>query len=125
MDLHIDDVKLQGRLLLVTASGSFELDAALRLLKQVCDTAKEKEVNKILVNCLAMDGELPTFERYHLGATIAEYIKQRRMNPRLAIVGKPPTIDGFAVRVAQNRDLVTKMFSNPQEAMGWLEGWPD
>jgi hypothetical protein len=125
MDLHIDDVKLQGRLLLVTVSGRFELDAALRLLKQVCDTAKEKEVNKILVNCLAMDGELPTFERYHLGVAVAAYVKQRQMKPRLAIVGKPPTIDGFAVRVAQNRDLVTQMFSTQQEAMDWLGGWPD
>jgi hypothetical protein len=54
MDLRID-IELQGGVLLVTATGNFTLDAALRLLKQVCDTAKEKEVNKILVNTLAME----------------------------------------------------------------------
>jgi hypothetical protein len=42
MDLRID-IELQGGLLLVTASGNFTFDAALRLLKQVRDTAKEKE----------------------------------------------------------------------------------
>jgi hypothetical protein len=42
MDLRID-IELQGGLLLVTASGNFTFDAALRLLKEVRDTAKEKE----------------------------------------------------------------------------------
>ena len=40
--------------MLVTASGDLAFDAALRLLKQVCDTAAEKQVNKILVNSLAV-----------------------------------------------------------------------
>jgi hypothetical protein len=102
MDLRID-FDLQGGLLLVTASGNLTFDAALRLLKQVCDTAKEKEVKKILVNTLAMDGEPSTFERYGLGVEVAAYVKQRQMNPRLAFVGKPPTMDGFGVRVGQNR----------------------
>jgi hypothetical protein len=100
MDLQID-IELHGGLLLVTASGNVAFDAALRLLKQVCDTAKEKEVNKILINTLAMEGELSTFERYGLGVEVAAYIKQRQMNPRLAFVGKPPTMDGFGVRVGQ------------------------
>jgi hypothetical protein len=47
------------------------------------------------------------------------------VNPRLAFVGQLPTMDGFGVRVAQNRDLVVKMFSSQQEAMDWLKGWPD
>ena len=123
MDLHID-VKLQEGLLLVTASGNVELDAAVRLLKQVCDTAKEKGVNKILVDTLAVDGVLSTVDRYQLAVEVTAYIKQRQMSPRLAFVGKPPTSDGFGVRVAQNRDLVTSMFSS-QEAMDWLKGWPD
>lgn len=123
MDLHID-IELQGGLLLVNASGNFTFDAALRLLKEACDRAKEKEVNKILVNCLAMDGELTTIERYNLGVEVATYVKQRQMNPRLAFVGKPPTIDGFGVRVGQNRGLVTEVFSSQQEALNWLVSWP-
>jgi hypothetical protein len=123
MELQID-IELHGGLLLVTASGNVAFDAALRLLKQVCDTAKEKEVNKILTSTLAMEGELSTFERYGLGVEVAAYIKQRQMNPRLAFVGKPPTMDGFGVRVGQNRGLATAMFSSQQEALNWLDRWP-
>jgi hypothetical protein len=123
MDLHID-TELREGLLFVTARGNFTFEAALHLLKQVCDMAKEKEVNKILVTGLGMFGELSTLQRYELGAQLTEYIKERQMNPRLAIVGKPPTIDGFAVRVAQNRGFVTEVFSSQQDAMKWLDKWP-
>jgi hypothetical protein len=123
MDLHID-IELRGGLLLATASGNFAFDSTLQLLKQVCDTAKEKDVNKILVNFLAIDGEPSTLERYRLGIEVAAYLKQREMSPRLAFVGKPPAMDGFGVRVGQNRGITTEMFSNQQEALGWLAKWP-
>ena len=110
--------------MLATASGNAEFDAALRLLKEVCDTAAEKQVNKILVNGLAMDGEFSTLDRYTLGVEVAAYIRQREMNHRLAIVGKPPALDGFGVRVGQNRGLVTDFFSSQQEALNWLGIWP-
>jgi len=123
MDLRID-IELREGLLLVTASGTFAFDAALLLLKQVCDTAKEKEVSKILVNALAVDGELATVERYRLGTEVTAYLKQRQMSPRLAFVGKPPAVDGFGVRVAQNRGITTEVFSSQQEALRWLGKWP-
>jgi hypothetical protein len=123
MDLHID-IELQDGLMLVTARGNLVFDATLRLLKQVCDTAVGKEINKILVNCLAVDGDLSTLDRYQIGAEVAAYIAQDQMNPRLAIVGQPPAIDGFGVRVAQNRGMKVEVFSNQQEALNWLDSWP-
>lgn len=123
MDLNID-IELQGGLMLVTARGNLGFDAALRLLKQVCDTAAEKQVNKILVNSLAVDGEFSTIERYQLGVEVAAYIMQLQMKPRLAFVGRPPAIDGFGVRVAQNRGMTTAVFSSQQEALNWLDIWP-
>jgi hypothetical protein len=117
-------VELQGEVLMVTASGSVTSDAAVRLLKQVCDVAVEKRVNKILVNMLSVVGELSASDRYQIAVQIVAYLKQRRMNPRLAFVGKPPTADGFGVTVAQNRDVTTAMFSSQQEAMNWLSAWP-
>lgn len=125
MDLHIDNIELQGRLLLVTVSGSVTVDAGLRLFKQVCDTAAENRVNKILANALAVDGELTTFERYHWGLEAAAYAQQHQMNLRLAIVGKPPTFDGFGVRVSQNRGSTFELFSSQAEALGWLDRWPN
>ena len=120
MDLHID-IELQGGLLLVTASGILEFEAAVRLLKQACDVANEKGTNKVLVNTFAVDGELSVSERYRIGVEIAAYVKQRQMNTRLAIVGKTPTINGFGVLVAQNRDLVTNAFASQEEAVNWLD----
>jgi hypothetical protein len=123
MDLHVD-IELQGGVLLVTARGDFAFDAALQLLKQACDTAKEKEVNKILVNALALERSPSTFERYRLGVGMVAHTKQRQMNPRLAFVGKLPTTDGFGVRVGQNRGLTAEVFASQQEALNWLNKWP-
>ncbi|MGA8677399.1 MAG: hypothetical protein WB621_19465 [Candidatus Acidiferrales bacterium] len=96
----------------------------MRLLKWAFDVAKEKEVNKILVNTIAVNGALSTFERYTLGVEVVTYLRQREMNPRVAFVGKPPTTDGFGVRVAQNRNLIAEVFSSQEEALNWLSNWP-
>jgi hypothetical protein len=89
--------------------------------KQMFDTAAEKQVNKILVNTLAMDGHLSPLESYHLGVQVAAYLKQRKMNPRLAVVGKPPAIDGLGVGVARSRRVTAEAFPSEQEALDWLD----
>jgi anti-anti-sigma regulatory factor len=122
MDLRAD-FELQEELLLVTASGELTLDAALRLLKQLFDTANEKGVDRILVDCLAMSGELSTSDRYDLGAKAAAYSQREKSNKKLAIVGLPPTINGFAVEVAQNRGLATAAFTSKPDAMAWLDAF--
>ena len=123
MDLHIE-IELTGGVLLVTASGTQTFDAALRLLKQILDTAAERQVNKILVNSLAVEAELSTGDRYRLAIEIVAYLKQRQMSPRVAFVGKPPSMDGFGVRVGQNRGLSTEIFPTQQDALNWLNKWP-
>jgi len=62
MNLQVD-IELQGTLLLVTARGSVSFESVSRLLKQVWDRAAESQVDKILVNCLAAEGEFAAFER--------------------------------------------------------------
>jgi hypothetical protein len=119
-DLHIE-IELQSGLLLVTATGRLAFDAASRLLRHVFDTAAEKQVNQVLVNTLTLKGELATFERYALGVEIASYLSERQINLRLAFVGVPPAVNGFVVRVAQNRGIVTESFSTMQDAVKWLE----
>ena len=119
MDLCID-IEFQGGLLLVTVSGTLAFKMALRLLKQVCDAAVEKQADRILVNMLAVDGDLTTTERYHLGVEVAAYLRQRKVSPKIAFAGKPPAADGFGVRVSQNRGVLTEMFSSEQEALNWL-----
>jgi hypothetical protein len=119
MDLHID-MEFREGLMLVTANGNVRFDEASMLFKQVWDAAAENQVSKILVNSLAVEGELATFERYDLGVEIAAYLTQRQMNVKVAIVGRLPTVNGFGVRVARNRGVVTEVFSTQQEALIWL-----
>jgi DNA-binding NarL/FixJ family response regulator len=125
MDLHIADEKLQEGVLVVTGAGTFKSVAALRLLKQICHTAREKHVNKILVNTLALDGTVSELNRYQVAVELTTYLQQRGWKYWLAIVGKSPTVDGFGVRVAQNRGLSAEYFSTEQEALNWLKRWPD
>jgi len=120
MDLHIE-IELQGELLVVVAAGSVRFDAASRLFKQVWERAAECRVNKILLNFLATDGELATFERYDLGVEAAEYLTGHRMNVKVAFVGTPPTMNGFGLRVARNRGILTEVFPTQQEALRWLD----
>jgi hypothetical protein len=125
MDLHIADEKLQEGVLVVIGGGTFKSVAALRLLKQICDMATEKHANKILVNTLALDGAVSELNRFQVAVELTTYLQQRGWNYRLAIVGKSPTVDGFGVRVAQNRGLTAEYFPTEQEALNWLKGWPD
>jgi hypothetical protein len=125
LDLDIADEKLQEGVLVVIGGGTFKSVAALRLLKQICDMATEKQVDKIVVNALALDGTVSELNRYEVAVELSAYLRQRGWNYRLAIVGKSPTVDGFGVRVAQNRGLTAEYFSTEQEALNWLKRWPD
>jgi hypothetical protein len=87
--------------------------------------ATEKHVDKIVVNALALDGTVSELNRYEVAVELSTYLRQRGWNYRLAIVGKSPTVDGFGVRVAQNRGLTAEYFSTEQEALNWLKRWPD
>jgi hypothetical protein len=123
MDLHAH-IELQGELLVATATGTVAFEPALKILKGICDLAAEKGVHKILVNALAVDGTLSTTERYQHAVQLTGHLQQLQFNPRVAIVGVPPALDGFGVRVAQNRDVCVELFPSVEEALSWLARWP-
>jgi|HubBroStandDraft_6_1064221.scaffolds.fasta_scaffold323184_1 hypothetical protein len=116
--------ELQGELLVTTATGTVAFEPALQILKGICDMAAEKRIHKILVDTLAVDGTFSTLERYELAVQVTEHLRQLQFNPRLAFVGRPPTSDGFAVRVAQNRDVSVELFPSVEQALRWLARWP-
>jgi hypothetical protein len=118
------DVKLEplAGFLLATAAGRVSLAEALELGRKVCDAAAERGIDKILVDCLAVEGELSIAGRYELGKTIAEYCRSRSMNHRVAVIGKKPTITGYTARIAANRAGAVQTFSERQTAVDWLDG---
>jgi hypothetical protein len=117
------DIEVQGDLLVAIAWGTTSFDAARGALKQVLDSATKHQVSRILVETLAVEGVLTTMERYRLALEAVAHANQGTMNPKIAIVGTPPTSDGFCLRVAQNRGLTTELFPTRQHALRWLEAW--
>lgn len=117
--MHVD-IRVEGEILVVTAAGKVAYDSALRMFIGACDVSAEKQVWKILVNCLAVEGALSTLDRYRLGAAVSEYLRTQKIYPKIALVGIAPTMDGFGAEVAQNRGAFTELFATLDEALNWL-----
>jgi hypothetical protein len=123
--VHLVDLKLDSEdgVLVATAVGRVSLSEAICVFTKVCDAAAEKGFDRILVDCLSVEGELSTMERYELGRKLAEYCSGRSITSKVATVGKPPLINGFAALVASNRGLVAETFSELQKALDWLKAF--
>jgi hypothetical protein len=121
-NMRLMDLKMEAEesVLVVTAAGRVSLSEAISVFTKACDVAAERGFDRILVDCLSVEGELSIMDRYELGRTMAEYCNSRSITPKVATVGRLPLINGFAARVASNRGLVAETFSESQKAMGWL-----
>jgi hypothetical protein len=110
-----------GDLLLALVTGTMSLDASWHVLKEICDTALQKHLTRILVDALAAQEVLNTIDRYTIGVKLVDYCGRQKFWPRLAVVGQPPVVDGFGVLVAKNRGLDTEIFPKWSEALGWVQ----
>ena len=52
MNLHVD-LNTDGELLLGLVTGTMSFDAAWQVLKEICDTALQKHLTRVLVDALA------------------------------------------------------------------------
>src|SRR5262249_8584665 len=109
-----------GELLLAVVSGTVSFDAIWRVLKQICDTALQKKLTRILVDTLAAEGVTTTLDRYKLGVKLADYCDENKLWPMLAFIGQPPVVDGFGVLVAKNRGLAIERFPSQKQALEWV-----
>jgi hypothetical protein len=95
----------------VTLAGQVSFSEATVFLTKVRDVATERGFDKVLVDCLSVSGELSSFERYELGQILAEHWQKGLSGtPRRAIVGTPPTINGFGALVASNAASLRRHF---------------
>lgn len=115
MNMQVD---VEGGLLLAMASGTLSFAAALGVWKQVLETAAEHHVSRILVDAKAVNGTLSITERYHLAAELSPLAAQ---DVTIAVVGQSPTLEAFALIVAQNLGKLVTMFPTRPEALRWLE----
>jgi len=110
----------QDDFLLATAVGQVSIEEVLRVLRTAIDTATECGFAKILLDLLAVTGELSDLELYEVGRAMAGYCVGKSIYPKLAVVGNPPTVNGFGAEVASNRGLTSGTFSDRQLALNWL-----
>ena len=110
----------QSDFLLATAAGPVSVKEVLHLFKTVIDTAKERGFDKILMDFLAVTGELSPTDLHEVGSTMAKYCVNKSIYPKVAVIGKPPTVTGFGAEVASNRGLTSMTFSERQPALNWL-----
>ena len=105
----------------VTLAGQVSFSEATVVLTKVRDVATERGFDKVLVDCLSVSGQLSSFERYELGQILAEHWQTGLSGtPKIAIVGTPPTINGFGALVASNRGFIAQTFSELPKALDWL-----
>ena len=92
--MRIVDLKVESEdgVLVATAAGRVSLSEAISVFTKACDVAAERGFDRILVDCLSVEGELFTMERYELGRTVAVYCTSRSITTKVATVGKSPLI---------------------------------
>ena len=102
--------------------GPVSLEELPRAFETAYDAAFEQGLRRILVDCSALDGEIPTRDRFLLGKSGVAYWSSRasKMIPKIAVVGEAPLIDGFAALVASSGGVNARTFSDVQEALNWL-----
>jgi hypothetical protein len=123
MDLQVD-LNTDGDMLVAVVRGTMSSDLIWPVMKQICDTALQKGLVRILVDTLGVQGVPTAIDRYTLGVKLIAYCTDHIFWPRLAVVGQPPVADGFGVLVAKNRGLIAERFLNWKEALEWVRPAP-
>ena len=88
---------------------------------EMFDSAIQKQTTKILVDALAVRGDLFESERLQVALEVTAHLEQHRFKPRLAVVGHPPAIDGFCVRIFKMFGYDVEAFANRIDALAWLD----
>jgi hypothetical protein len=118
------DVSVESRrsYVLATLTGPHSLEEALKAFQATYDEAFGRGFRLILLDCSGLDGALSTRERFTLGKSGVEYWSSRssKMIPKIAVVGKPPVIDGLGALVASSGGIEVQTFPEVQEALKWL-----
>ena len=111
---------MRDGILMAKLSGDISFDEAMVRLKEVMDHAAENHAQRVLVDCLEARGTLSTLERYSLGTAVFSHMQSLGINPRTAIVGTLPEVNGFGLQVANNRGARGARFEDVAEALDWL-----
>src|SRR5277367_1393506 len=103
----------------VTLGGPAIPGGLLRLLERIVAETKSRDIWLVLVDMMAVEAPVGTFEKYQVGIELVR-VADRRM--RLAAVGRPALVDHFFETVARNRGGAVAVFTDESAALHWLIG---
>lgn len=86
--------------------------------------ARDHRRRKILILANEVTGELTTQDRYVGASFLSEQVFQApEWISAIAVVGQPPLIDParFGETVARNRGINGRVFTDVDEAVGWID----
>jgi hypothetical protein len=124
--LHLTRLKMtltlesQPGFLEARLTGRLSFDEAVQAIKRTYDAAEERGLKKILLDCVALEGELSVLERYELGTAAAAHYLGGSQNPAVALIGVAPAVNGFAANVAWNRGVNVRAFTDRGPGLQWL-----
>ena len=118
------EVKVESRRshVVATFTGSYSLNEALQAYEATYDAAFTQSLPRILVDCSGLDGSPSPQERFTIGKSGLNYWLSRssKMRPKIAVVGKPPVINGLGALVASDGGIEVQTFLEVPQALEWL-----
>lgn len=113
--------RLKDGILRLTVTGESDLEESVRVFSKMCRDAAAKKARGVLLDLRKLTGALSGRERLEMGERVAACAAELGGVPKVAVLGKPPAVDGFAAMVARNRGIVVDIFQTSEEALEWLK----
>ena len=112
---------LPESVLVATITGPVSLESAVQRFQETFAFAARNSARKILINTLDATGDLSVFERYRLATRVVQYYRSLNIGTHaVALVGKPPLVNGFGLQVARNMGALALLFADNESALRWL-----
>jgi hypothetical protein len=112
---------LPGGVLVATVTGPVSLEAAVQRFQETFAFAARNSARKILINTLDATGDLSLSERFRLATRVVHYYRSLKIGTHaVALVGKPPLVNGFGLQVARNMGALALLFADNESALRWL-----
>jgi hypothetical protein len=110
---HEEHLRLEFR-------GTFTPAAAMQVVDAMIAQCLEADCTRVLLDCRSMGGRIEVVDRFE----VAEYGATRLRSVRVAVLGRADQIlpDRFFEKVAVNRGLKLKVFTDSEAAEDWLRG---
>ena len=115
----------RGSHLFARAEGTRTRACVSAMALQIFDAALANAKPKVLVDVRRLEGRLRILDNYLLVTELFEKLRGKGLRKAAIVDRRDPSIrDWFLETVARNRGFNLRIFSDPREALDWLEQEP-